>query len=351
MDEESQDYGSALVEEIDTKDNTPDETSVEIKYAPVVESNGTLILGLPCLETAQYRGALFSIFMQFGSVVTFVSSSFVFRRSSSNAVIAYFNYMLASNGLSVAIYYVVICWIIIPIWQNYRFISKSRVVDIDNSLQEVPLMANQAHGVESEVIERASKCSYEGGEIIIQKRELPRGFLCCMCCCACCEFCCCQVLVLPKHESPHITRYIPCSLYNDVFCVLNPGYQLNPKLPDEMPRFGVARAMFFVLATNAKGNFHLYAFLFAFCQLYGRWNNLNAESDGLSVGLSFLSVLFAGIRLRVFLQSMAIGVLLMPMNLGWYLALVWFDLCGVISPKKNSYFYKVLRFFWRRMSE
>jgi hypothetical protein len=146
----------------------------------------------------------------------------------------------------------------------------------------------------------------------------------------------------------YVTRYVPFSIYNDIYCLLHPGQKLNPHLPTDMERFGVARAMLFVLATNAKGTFHLYLFAYAVITLAAKYNNVDTEDGGDMVSATFavISLLCASVKMRVFVMSTVFGILLIPMSLGWYLALVWFDWCRVISPKKDSYFYKVMHFFW-----
>ena len=97
----------------------------------------------------------------------------------------------------------------------------------------------------------------------------------------------------------------------------------------------------------------MYLFIFAFVSLAAKYNNVdtNDDADMMSASFAVISLLCAAVKLRVFFLSTVFGLLLLPMNLGSYVALVWFDWCKVISPNNGTYFYKVKRYFWYRMSD
>ena len=332
-------------------------------YSPVISVDKTRLFGLPCIELSQVSSAIVSILLQVGSATSFLISLYTYKRSSSTAFIAYLNYMLATNGATITVYYMMICWVLTPLWQNVRFIHKSRLVDpSDNSSLQgdsvLPFVASSdpedddamSVGLVEDGSLRGSMIRQTDIDGIMTKtKKKPNGFLCCLCMGACFEFCClCRYTMLYKREKK-ITRYIPFSIYS----LLNPGDRLNPQLPDHMERFGVARGMLFVTSTNAKGTFHMYLFIFAFVSLAAKYNNVdtNDDADMMSASFAVISLLCAAVKLRVFFLSTVFGLLLLPMNLGSYVALVWFDWCKVISPNNGTYFYKVKRYFWYRMSD
>lgn len=349
----------------DEEDQLP---PLENDYSPVISITKTKLLCLPCIELSQVASASISILLQVGSACSFIVSLYTFKRSSSTAFLAYLNYMLAVNGPTITVYYALTCWALVPLWQNIRFIHNSRIPDpndIINNDSNLPLTAlndpEDDDAMSARLVEDGN--GFRGSSSIIRHTDIdgiltktkkrPTGFLCCLCVGACCEFCClCRYSMLYKKER-HVTRYIPFSLYNDVYCLLHPGYRMNPRLPDDMERFGVGRGMLFVLAVNAKGTFHMYLFIFAFVTLAAKYRNVDTNDDGDMVSVTFavFSLLCAAIKLRVFVLSTLFGILLLPMNIGWYAALVCYDVCHVISPNKNTYFYKVLRKFWELLSD
>ena len=141
--------------------------------------------------------------------------------------------MLKNNGINIVSYYIIICWIITPLWQNYDFVRKSNAENMNYSM---PLLPSYDLEKFESMQEDSSQTSYSNSNSNSKGKENcdVDGFLCCKCFYGLCECCCCcryEINRKDNHSDGFLTaekqkarsRFIPFSLYNDIYMLTHPG--------------------------------------------------------------------------------------------------------------------------------
>ena len=102
-------------------------------------------------------------------------------------------------------------------------------------------------------------------------------------------------------------------------------------------------------SANSKGTFHMYIAIYALLQLFNAYHKYS--TDSVSVIFAFLSLVMAATKLRVFVLSVVFGIIMIPLTLGFYVALVWFDCCDAINPKKDTFKHNAIKQYWMRVAD
>jgi len=210
---------------------------------------------------------------------------------------------LSINIITYSWYFILICWVWVPLWQNYT------------------------------IRENETKADFVFGD----------GFVCCRSIAVLWGLLCGQAYSLvPREDGPgRSTRFLPFSLYNYWFMAVHPGKQLNSELPwRTKERFGFSRSFLLVISTNALGTLNSYIFVYAFYQLF------NESSGPVSTVSALVSAVTALIGYQVTLLSIVYGWMLIPYSIGMYVAFFFYDLFDCTNPRRDTCVYGVLRSLW-----
>lgn len=170
-----------------------------------------------------------------------------------------------------------------------------------------------------------------------------------------------------EHPREPNTRYMPFSLYNDVFMALHEGYMLNPELNEAHDHFS-APTQLFIQSVIYRGLLNFFLFLNALFQVRLVLRN---EHDSLwALALTVNSLLVCTLNLQAYLWAVVFCVVLTPYLL--YSLLERLFSCLLLAPPaleerrgedapskhihgsrramKGSYLYGCLVFVWKRVN-
>lgn len=156
------------------------------------------------------------------------------------------------------------------------------------------------------------------------------------------------------------TRYIPFSLYNDAFMMMNKGYMLNPEINESLDYFP-ANTQIFIQSIIFRGLLNFFLFLNALMQIQFVVKN---EHSSLGILLTANSLLICTLNLQAYLWAVVFCVVGTPY---WFYTIVMkFGGCmnrddkqddendrkqdGTKKIKKGSYIYACLLFVWKRVN-
>jgi hypothetical protein len=100
-------------------------------------------------------------------------------------------------------------------------------------------------------------------------------------------------------------RYIPLSVYNHVFMIMNPGRELNHELPKHIQSFGVCRTLLLIYSASAKAGYNMIVFVHAL-QIY------KSDAEPLSSLFALVALVIALSELRLYLITSIFGTLFYP---------------------------------------
>jgi hypothetical protein len=164
----------------------------------------------------------------------------------------------------------------------------------------------------------------------------------------------------PQNPVEVSTRYIPFSLYNDVFMMLNEGYMLNREINESLDYFP-ANIQIFIQSIIFRGLLNFFLFLNALLQVQFVLQN---EHSYVGFLLTINSLLVCTLNLQAYLWAMVFCVVGTPYWL--YITLMKCGGCidredgtndnenrkpdGTKKIKKGSFMYACLLFVWKRVN-
>jgi hypothetical protein len=263
-------------------------------YEAVVDVGGLYLFG--CFAMPSEDFAAITVFMQLFSIGSLLLSLYSDKTEDS---------MLTINIIAYSWYFMFICWVVVPMWQNYC---------VKDNETGAPL-------------------------------EFGSGFVCCRSASVLCGLLCgSSYSLMSREDAPgQLSRYLPFSLYNYWYMAANPGRRLNEDLPwNSMERFGFSRSLLLVISTNALGTLNSYIFVHAVSQLG------NDQSGPVSTVSALVAAVTALIGYEVTLLSIVYGWLLIPYSIGMYVAFFVWDVFDCANPKRDTCIFSVLRSLWVR---
>lgn len=301
-----------------------EESIQQSTYQPVIDAGDQYLWGLIPLAPESF--AIASITFQISSVVCFMSSLYSSPRGLDDPLVA--------NILLFSYYYIALCWVVVPIWQNYdlrRRVSGDHVdlsrgcicgrliylafevcigryeivskVDYDASsnastvASASPLISPIAT-TNKTYIDRHSTATAATGESESHLRMSSTDYMTSITGVVSNEVTSLQGNRDASRSSVtvEVTRYLPFSLYNWIFMWHNPGRQLNTSLPTDehlLKEFGFGRSLLLTLSINALGALNSYIFVYAFLELN------SSATNPISSTLAYVSALTAVIGYQV----------------------------------------------------
>lgn len=135
-------------------------------------------------------------------------------------------------------------------------------------------------------------------------------------------------------------RYIPLSIYNDIYMVTHPGKELNPNFPKDMKCFGVARVFLLIYSASSKASFNLIVF-------YNAIHIYMSDRDFLSKFIAFIALIIALTDLRIYILTSIFGALFHPYMILLTFSL-FFPMCSfLLNPSQENPIFIILEFYWR----
>lgn len=275
---------------------TAAETIPSSSYQSVVDAGPKSLFG--CFPMPSQYFALITVSFQIISVLFLILSLHADQQETAGERTLVVNIVLYSW------YFIFVCWIVVPLWQNYS------IYNMDTGR---PLVFGS-------------------------------GFVCCRALAVFCGLLCGNThRLVPREDGVGTsTRYLPFSLYNYWFMMMHPGRQLNENLPwSTHERFGFSRSFLLVISTNALGTLNAYIFIYTFLKLG------DPTSGPLSSIAALISAITALIGYQVTLLSILYGWLLIPYSIGMYIAFFFFDVFDCTNPKRDTCVYSILRSLWK----
>eukprot|EP01038_Epipyxis_sp_PR26KG_P004165 gene4165-5929_t len=270
-------------------------------YSIIIDSKKMNLFSIPILKVESQWYGIIKTLQQIGMIISFVLS---FVTDPQNTI--------SGDVLVFLIYFIIISWIIVPIWQNYSIVI---IIDKDG---------NRKH----------ANCS-------------KGGCICCNCCCICCSLCFGRMICIPRVDTSR-PRYIPNSIYNFIFMALNPHKRLNPKPPSTMQRWEFSTVYLLILTENSKGILNFYIFLNAILKLM-----IVQRKEGLfsiSTGFALYSLFCGLLDLRVYVLSVLFGMLLLPYTVLFVPLCCFCDCSGYLEesvcPKRDTVTFILLEKYW-----
>lgn len=291
---------------------TDDAQSVENSpnlYRSVVPVEYRQVYGIPFLVMrSHYYGGL-KVFLTITSIISYFVNSRVSPTENF-----YVNQILTHT-----VEYIVMSWVVAPFIQTHEWIASDIPVD---------------SGSGNEVIKRRKKCCRDG----TWAKKPPVD------------------LIAPREVN---TRYIPFSLYNDLFMMMNEGFMLNHDINESLDYFP-SNAQIFIQSVIFRGILNFFLFLNALLQLQFA---LQQDQSLLGILLTINSLLICTLNLQAYLWAVVFVVVGTPY---W----VYMTLTRLVTPSdsaegsrddcrdengkkkimKGSYMYACLLFMWKRVN-
>ena len=338
-------------------------------YCSTVEVDSITLMNFPCsISVTSRHYALLSISLQLTSAISFLIGilSFKVPTDISNDVVTYLAIMLKNNGPNVLFWNCIMFWFIAPLYQNFKIVRRDSIqkskhekdTNLEKDCASLPLIENSTGDVED-----INKRSIETKSMKNKHSKSTNwsGFLLCRIVFGMleCLFCCSYIIIPDPIQDEHDTRisvgyeeeecrYVPFSLYNEIYMIRHPGKMLNRVLSPNIDRFGRSRLFMFIFSGSTKGTYHSYSFLLAFIEFYleQKYNTVRSYT----FYFALISLLLSGIRLKVYLYSVIYGLLLFPITLAYYISLIWFDCFDLTNPKKGSWMFSILLDYWDKLT-
>ena len=208
-------------------------------------------------------------------------------------------------ALSIFALYFSLCWIVVPLWQNFVLISK-------------------ATGIKTE------SCN--------------NGCACALFCYRSREFCLNKYEVAWRHsEVSNSTRYMPFSPYNHLHLMLHPGKGLNHNLPKETCSFGSTRLILLVLSAVMRAVLMINIFVISSYTLYDK--HASESEYTLSVIVLYLTLLDCRI---VLVTCCALPVMLPVLVMSW-VGCCLPDYYGFSNPSAGTFSYWAAMLYWNML--
>jgi hypothetical protein len=135
-------------------------------------------------------------------------------------------------------------------------------------------------------------------------------------------------------------RYIPLSIYNDLYLVTHPGKELNPNFPKKMKNFGVARIFLLIYSASAKASYNLIVF-------YNAYHVYVNDQDFFIRFIALIALVIALSDLRIYLLTSVFGALFNPYMLLLTCSL-FLPMCSfILNPSQENPIFIILEFYWR----
>lgn len=208
------------------------------------------------------------------------------------------------GGYILSSLFIFVCWIVVPIWQNIVLISK-------------------ASG------ERTESCN--------------NGCVFVLCCYRSCAFCCGKYKLAWRDDKSSVsTRFIPFSIYNNVYAVLHPGKQLNHRLPAGTEiGVGFTRVYLTILSGLWKAIFTSVAFSLSIYCLFDTRNRSPAKT-----ALNTMIFILSALDYRIYLINVILLIRMLPLHIGIFFGCFFPDYCGMSNPRGNGCYYRNFLYYW-----
>lgn len=199
-----------------------------------------------------------------------------------------------------------------------------------------------------------------------EKISCSSGCICCVGSANICKVCCGSYVMVPRSDhldfSPALnpqfgstehndlkpSRFIPFSIFNTIFTILNDGKQLNPHMPFEsMKSFGIGRSMLFTWSVSARSLLNLAYF-------YNAWDKFKKTKISFDFFISLVSVIIALFSLKLYFISLFFSFILLPYSIIRTFAFI-FPIChpctSLLDPLNGSRTFRILKYFWNAVIE
>jgi hypothetical protein len=144
--------------------------------------------------------------------------------------------------------------------------------------------------------------------------------------------------ICPRESSD--PRYVPLSIYNEIFMITHPGKELNPYFPKNMKRFGVAKIFLLIYSASSRASYNLIVF-------YNAVHVYSNDHDFLTTSIAFIALVIALTDLRIYLLTSLFGALFNPYMILLTLSL-FLPMCPfLLNPSQENPIYVILEFYWR----
>lgn len=135
-------------------------------------------------------------------------------------------------------------------------------------------------------------------------------------------------------------RYVPLSIYNEIFMVTHPGKELNPYFPKDMKHFGVARIFLLIYSASSRATYNAIVF-------YNAIHVYSQDHDFLTTLIAFVALVIALIDLRIYILTSIFGFFFNPYMVLLIFSL-FFPMCPfLLNPSQDNPLYGVLEYYWR----
>eukprot|EP01038_Epipyxis_sp_PR26KG_P006889 gene6889-9439_t len=295
--------------DLPTVSSTSTTVIITTEYQSVIDSNNKKdLLGIPyfpIMVNSQIFGLL-------NCLIEILSVGFLVSTPPSN---------FSGNVYLYTFYYIIASWIAAPIWQRYSIVTVSSYIANKNDSSGASLKHTEC-----------GKC----------------GCMLGYCCIACCGLCCCQLMCIPRVDIVRRPKFMPFSIYNNLFMVLNPGKELNPKLPIDMEQFDYGTVLMFLHVVGLKGALNFFVFVNFMNQILSTTFGDNVCSD-LSLIFSIISLFLKLLNLKIYFITLLFGTLIVPFTVVIQWLIYCPDCCclqNTVTPKRGTTFYALLETYW-----
>jgi hypothetical protein len=297
-------------------------------YRSVVPVQYRKVYGIPFLLMRSHHYGGLKLFLTISSVLSYFVNSYVSPTKN----------FWVDQIVTYTIEYIVICWIVAPFIQTHDWVANAT--------------ADGDSGGDDDDDEGGGGGGSDGRQLSKRKR----------CCWRCRDGRFVQKPPLDPHDPKEVsTRYLPFSLYNDVFMLRHEGFMLNHEVNEALDYFP-ANAQVFIQSVIFRGLLNLFLFLNALYQVRFVLQN---DTSALGVVLTINSLLVCTLNMQAYLWAMVFCVLGTPYWL--YLTLMKCGGCldrddpdrqggggrhadGTRKIMRGSYMYKCLIFVWKRVN-
>jgi hypothetical protein len=285
-------------------------------YCSVIPVDYCKVYGIPFILMRSHHYGALKVFLTVSSIISYFVVS----------VVSPSKHFFADRIITYTIEYIGMSWIVAPFNQTYDWVPTTP----KNS--EMDPEQNHPNNLKS--MERKKRCCCRNGQYV---RKPPAQL---------------------SMTEPS-TRYIPFSIYNDVFMMLNVGFKLNPDLNENIGHFP-AHAHIFIQSVIYRGLLNFFLFLNALfqCRLVLR----NEHESYWGMALTINSLLVCTLNLQAYLWAAIFCVLWAPYLVYIVLEKIFMTIfCfsatsadkkekGTKKVKKGTYLYNCLVFVWKRVN-
>jgi hypothetical protein len=135
-------------------------------------------------------------------------------------------------------------------------------------------------------------------------------------------------------------RYIPFSVYNEIYMITHPNQELNPNFPEDIKSFGLARTFLLIYSSSAKASLNLVIF-------YNAYSIFQSESDFFSTCIALIALVIAISDLRIYILTSIFGSLfniyMVILTVSFFIPMPSF----MLDPTQNNPLFIILFYYWK----